>query len=291
MRRRQLAVRGEAAEVEERRVEAGIVPVDQPQPLAVVDEVGGQQVVVAEDELDRPDGPLQPLGARRAVAAASARWRLPRLAQACARSRARRGTPRRSAPGPRRCFGISRWQRADQRRRCASRLAGSRTSSGVKRAALDEVEHEHARLGMDDRGRDAGRMRGAAGGELVRAHDAVHRDVAADAHDEAARRASSTTKLVLVMPPRERLAARPAAPDRQRGGLPPRRADRRRAHALRLSQGRASASRARPRPSSAGRRSWRSWRRQAPRRCRARHRPWRARYRPPGRGRACRPAR
>ena len=43
-------VGGEIGEIEQRRVEAGIVPVDQPEPLAVVDEIGGQQIVVAEDD-------------------------------------------------------------------------------------------------------------------------------------------------------------------------------------------------------------------------------------------------
>src|SRR3546814_10072561 len=41
--RRELVVGSEAAEVEERRVEAGIVPVDQPEPLAIVEKVGRQQ--------------------------------------------------------------------------------------------------------------------------------------------------------------------------------------------------------------------------------------------------------
>ena len=62
---RHAGVGGEAAEVEERRVEAGILPVDEPEPVAVVDEVGGQKVVVPEDDLDRPGRRLQPLGRRR----------------------------------------------------------------------------------------------------------------------------------------------------------------------------------------------------------------------------------
>ena len=49
----QLVVRSEAAKVVERTVEAGILPVDQPHPIAVVDEVRGVEIVVAEDDLDR----------------------------------------------------------------------------------------------------------------------------------------------------------------------------------------------------------------------------------------------
>src|SRR3546814_18433048 len=53
--RRELVVGSEAAEVEERRVEAGIVTVDQPEPLAIVEIVGRQQVFVDEDKFNRTD--------------------------------------------------------------------------------------------------------------------------------------------------------------------------------------------------------------------------------------------
>src|SRR5262249_55909319 len=53
------AVRAEVAEIEQRAVETGIVPVDQPQTASVVDEVRRKQVVVAEYEIDRPDHGLE----------------------------------------------------------------------------------------------------------------------------------------------------------------------------------------------------------------------------------------
>ena len=59
LRHVELVVGGEVGEIEERRVEAGIVPVDQPDAGAVVDEIAGEQVVVAEDEIDRPDGEFE----------------------------------------------------------------------------------------------------------------------------------------------------------------------------------------------------------------------------------------
>src|SRR5262249_26899489 len=55
----EVVVRAEVAEVEQRAVEAGIVPVDQPQTASVVDEVRRQQVVVAEYKIDRPDHGLE----------------------------------------------------------------------------------------------------------------------------------------------------------------------------------------------------------------------------------------
>ena len=61
-----------------------------------------------------------------------------------------------------------------------------RTSAGAKRAALDQVQHEHARLGVQHGGRDARGMGGAAGRQLVPAQDVVGGDVVADAHEAAA---------------------------------------------------------------------------------------------------------
>ena len=111
-------------------VEAGIVPVDQPQPPAVVDEVGGQQIVVAEHDVDRTDGALEPL--RRAREDRRA-WQGGgcRLRAAYARSRARRGTPRtwrQARAGIAECRGGT----AGPCRSGARDCAGLRTSSGVK---------------------------------------------------------------------------------------------------------------------------------------------------------------
>jgi hypothetical protein len=58
---RRSAVRGEAPDIEQRRVEAGIFPVDQPQPLAVVEQIAGEHVIVAEDNVDRSDRLFQAL--------------------------------------------------------------------------------------------------------------------------------------------------------------------------------------------------------------------------------------
>ena len=47
-------------QVEEGMAGAGVFPVDQPEPLAVVDQVGWQQIVVAQDGPKRRDPPRQP---------------------------------------------------------------------------------------------------------------------------------------------------------------------------------------------------------------------------------------
>ena len=59
---------------------------------------------------------------------------------------------------------------------------------GLEGAALDQVEHEHARLGVEHGRRDAGGMGGPARGELVPAQDVVDGDVVADPHEAAALR-------------------------------------------------------------------------------------------------------
>ena len=51
--RAEIVVRAQIGEVEHRGAEAGIFVVDQPEPRAVVDEVGGEQVVVAGDDRQR----------------------------------------------------------------------------------------------------------------------------------------------------------------------------------------------------------------------------------------------
>ena len=50
---------GEIGEIEHGGAEAGIFVVDQPETLAVVDEIGGQQVVVAEGDGQRRSGRLR----------------------------------------------------------------------------------------------------------------------------------------------------------------------------------------------------------------------------------------
>ena len=55
-------IRGKVGEIEQRAVESGIVPVDQPQPLTCVDEICGEQVIVPEQDIDPADRALQLLG-------------------------------------------------------------------------------------------------------------------------------------------------------------------------------------------------------------------------------------
>ena len=57
----------------------------------------------------------------------------------------------------------------------------------AQRTTLHQVEDQHAGLRVQDRGRDAGGVGGAAGGQLVPAQDVVDGDVVADAHEAAAR--------------------------------------------------------------------------------------------------------
>src|SRR5258708_35016058 len=46
-------------QIEQRAVEPGVVPVDEPQPLTIIDEIGSEQIVVAKHDRDRPDGELE----------------------------------------------------------------------------------------------------------------------------------------------------------------------------------------------------------------------------------------
>ncbi len=55
-------VGGKAAKIEKRRVEAGIIPIDQPQPLAVIEEIRRQQVVMAEGDLEGTGFAFEPVG-------------------------------------------------------------------------------------------------------------------------------------------------------------------------------------------------------------------------------------
>ena len=88
-------------------------------------------------------------------------------------------------PGPRRCFGISRCVR---RARSTMRERLLPVAHILRREGLplDIVEHQHARLRIDDLRSDARGMGRAAHRHLVAADDAVHLDVAAEADDEFA---------------------------------------------------------------------------------------------------------
>ena len=111
--------------------------------------------------------------------------------------------------------GMSRWHRRTMST-SRSRLAGLRTSSGVKVRPSTKSRTSDARLGVHHARGRARQMRRAARGKLVRAHHAMHRDVAADAHDVAA--AAILDPEVLVGDAAgERQRLDPPEPDRQLG--------------------------------------------------------------------------
>jgi hypothetical protein len=57
----ELTVGGEVGQIKERRIVTGIFPVDEPEAIPLIDEVGGEQVVVAQREFNRANGALQRL--------------------------------------------------------------------------------------------------------------------------------------------------------------------------------------------------------------------------------------
>ncbi len=150
----QAAFPGDVAELEARVVVARVLVVDQPDPVAVVDEVGRQQVVVAGHGAlvagrPAPAGPRRRRAAgRRSRPGCASRPRLPsrstgagsrtcRSRRRTGRLRAARGRPRRSWPS----------------------VAGCATSAFVSVRPWHEAEHQHAILGavLDDGRADPGR--------------------------------------------------------------------------------------------------------------------------------------
>ena len=99
---------------------------------------------------------------RRSCAQVGAR----RLATACARSRGRRGTPRRARRARADASG-SRGACGGRGRRCGEDCSGSRTSSGVKVWPSMKSSTSTPGSAWTTSRRDAGGMRGAARGELV----------------------------------------------------------------------------------------------------------------------------
>ncbi len=180
---RELAVRREVGEVEERGREAGIVPVDQPQPLAVVDEVRGQEVVVAEHDLDRPERALEPLDQSREAAAAPA-------ATGCAPSSSVARVVAQDVKGPEhqhraaqvlRHLAVAAAHELDD----AGQHLGPADVLGRERPAVDEAHDQRARLGMHHLRRQPGGMRRKRRRALVEAHHLMDRDVVADPDHEA----------------------------------------------------------------------------------------------------------
>ena len=56
---RQLVVGRQIGEIEQGRVGAGVIPIDEPEPMSVIEEIGGEKIAVAKDDLDRPDDPFE----------------------------------------------------------------------------------------------------------------------------------------------------------------------------------------------------------------------------------------
>ena len=161
--RGKLVVGGEAAEIEERGVEAGVFPVDQPEALAVVDEVGGQQVVVAEDDVDRAERRLEALRRRRAGPAARG--------HAAAAVGERVGVVADDLEHPedrRRGRAVSGDARGGSAADSGDALEVARVADvgGVKVRPSMKSRTSAPGSAVDDRRRDAGGVGGAAGREL-----------------------------------------------------------------------------------------------------------------------------
>src|SRR6476620_3600843 len=58
-----LAVGGQTPQIEQRRIEPGVLPVQEPQSVPVIHKVGCKQVVVSKYDLDWTDGGLESVGA------------------------------------------------------------------------------------------------------------------------------------------------------------------------------------------------------------------------------------
>ena len=178
----ELVVRSEIGEVEKRGVETGVVPIDEPQPRAVVDEVGGEKVVVREHHVDFADGAFErggdvdQLRQTRRVRTVGVPQRMRVVAQ--------------HVENPERDDGSAHViekplmnlldERHDLAKACVAVEVGA--AAGL---ALDEPDDDHARFGVHHLGRDAGERRGLGRFALVEAHDLVHGHVFAEAHDES----------------------------------------------------------------------------------------------------------
>src|SRR5262249_18505028 len=118
-------------------------------PTPVVDEVGCKQIVVSEDDIDRTHGGFEPCGAREEVG------KLRHVAAASFAQRVTIVTHHMEHPEHRgRPAQISRNIPMTPPDHVDEALQISRTAHVLRRegAALDEVEHENARLGVYDAG-------------------------------------------------------------------------------------------------------------------------------------------
>ena len=179
----ELAVRREAAEIEERRVEPGIVPIDQPELAPVIDEVAGQEIVVAEHQLDRSDAGLEP-GRRLRPLAEPGDMAMTGFGQPVA-------VVAQHLENPESQHGTAQMARhlavAAPDQRHDSPLHGALADiRWLQRPALDEVEDGDARLAVQHLGRDAGAGCRTARGDVGKAQQVVLGHVSTHPDDAAA---------------------------------------------------------------------------------------------------------
>ena len=205
-----MVVRAQIGEVEHGGAEAGIFVVDQPQAAAVVDEVGGQQVMVADDDgqirLRRFELGVDRLpGGERGVGVA----RLAQLAQVVAVDVEHPEDEARAAEAGRHVMVEAAEEGGDAR-------DGGAHPVGRQHLALDEARHHQAGLGMHHLRGKAGGVGGAGRHHLAVAEDVVEGEVAGDADDVSAGGIGGGEALVGDAA-RQRGEGHGAGPDRQRG--------------------------------------------------------------------------
>ena len=176
------AVGRQVGQIEKRRAETSVIPVDQPEPRAVVQDVARQQVVVTEDQRNIPDCRFQLLGylqQLRQIAKVTALTLFERAAVVAQHMKRPKGE-RRAAKGARHLPVHLLQQRHE-----AVEHGGGAQVRLPQGAPFDEAHHQHPPLGVDHFRRDAGLRRRAAGRGLVEPHDMMDGNVVAQAHHVA----------------------------------------------------------------------------------------------------------
>ena len=210
----------EVREVEERVAHPRVLPVDDPQPLSVVDEVRVEQVVVARPRRLAAPEPLDPPRRRVRGGERGGEHVAPR---ATAASRYASTT---SSASKRPGIGGPSWHGAHGRARRASSCAGSRSASGlgIVPSTKRVTSQPSGSTNVDDLRADADRGRGLGRGAL----DLRGRSRAASVSRPAIRSTKTpsgrvTLTLWFVIPPprtsQRDVAVRPDARDRRREGV------------------------------------------------------------------------
>src|SRR5882724_1697567 len=175
-----LVVRAEVAEIEERAVEARVVPIDEPQALPVVDEVARQQVIVAEHDIDRSGHRLE-AGTDAKQSRQLRNHATPAVGQSLrviAEDLEHPEDQCRSAEMAGHVAVATLQQRQD-----APQIGRLAYVAGCEGLAVDILENDGAGFVVEDRWRQAGGGGGAAGRQLVKAQNSMHEDVVTDAHE------------------------------------------------------------------------------------------------------------